>query len=394
MKGLFFALLLLSLTPSVNPKSIGTPCSGKGWYARNVWAMTYYDNRLFVGCGNSSNNQPSSNAGPVNVWTYQDSTGWRSEFTVDDEQIDRFVLLDGVLTIPGHDAREGWRFGNWYTRAADGWEKHRNIPDAIHVYDITEYDGVLFAGIGGRYPETEGSIAVSEDNGQSWRLQLIDWDENLAAPCSVIRLSSPRIYNFFTIDDALYANPTGGITVLCDHVDGRNRVEVQQYAGYWNGRSFEAVPMDLFGQSEADRVEYPTVYAQKTVYIAAQTVNDHQWIPLGVSAISGDFQAQPVTIPLCTRPQALEVSNGVLYALCNEAVGGNWQVNVMMTCDLAVWESVISFTEPTFARSFAIAPEAVYFGLGGDTDMPKAIRVVVGQVLASPTALTGQCAVD
>ena len=103
---LFICLFVGSGTlPSV---SLGVPCADKVWYARNIWDMTFYDDRLFVGCGNSSNRGPAPNAGPINVWTYRESSGWHSEFTVDEEHIDRFDILDNVLTIPGHDSRDSW----------------------------------------------------------------------------------------------------------------------------------------------------------------------------------------------------------------------------------------------------------------------------------------------
>ena len=349
MKTLLLLLVVLMFQPA--PKSLGIPSSDKGWYARNIWAMTYFDGRLFVGTGNSSNKAPSGNAGPINIWTYSDDTGWQSEFTVDEEQIDRIAVIDGTLTIPGHDSREGWDFGNWYAREADGWVKHRNIPEAVHVYDIATYDGYMFAGIDGRRPR-DGSIAVSTDHGESWTLQVIPGGVNTGGkPCTgedpnpAIRNPAGRVYTFFTIAGELYANTVPMAEVACMDVGGIIGVNIQDlqnahhvYAVQWTGQHFEPARIDLFGGTSANRVIYPTVFSEKTVYIAAETVNDHQWVPVGLFAVGADLAPQPLDVPSCQRPQDIKIYDSALYILCNEPTDSGWQMNVMTSCDLQSWE--------------------------------------------------------
>src|SRR5579871_5031174 len=90
LKPSFVLLTVFLLMPSFNISSInslGVPCLDKPWFARNIWDMIYFDNRVFVGCGNSSNDPPAPNAGPITVWTYQDGVGWQSEYKVDEEEI-------------------------------------------------------------------------------------------------------------------------------------------------------------------------------------------------------------------------------------------------------------------------------------------------------------------
>ena len=84
-------------------------------YARNVWDIQAFNGIVYLGSGNSSNEGPDRNAGPVDVWHFDpDRNAFVNEFTVDEEQIDIFRIIDGKLYIPGHDPLESWQLGNFY----------------------------------------------------------------------------------------------------------------------------------------------------------------------------------------------------------------------------------------------------------------------------------------
>ena len=66
--------------------------------------MQLWGDKIYLGYGNSSNKGPAPNAGPVRVIAYHPQTGcFETEFTVDEEQIDRYRVIEGQLFIPGHD---------------------------------------------------------------------------------------------------------------------------------------------------------------------------------------------------------------------------------------------------------------------------------------------------
>jgi hypothetical protein len=84
-------------------------------YARNIWDMIAFHDKLYLGAGNSSNTGPSPNAGPVPIISYNPATNsFESVFTTSEEQIDIFYIFDNKLYIPGHDPRESWELGNLY----------------------------------------------------------------------------------------------------------------------------------------------------------------------------------------------------------------------------------------------------------------------------------------
>src|SRR5882672_6907004 len=65
---------------------LGSPFASKPLYARNVWDMQSFQGRLYLGHGNSSNLQPSPNAGPIPV-VYWDpaASAFVSPYTVNEE---------------------------------------------------------------------------------------------------------------------------------------------------------------------------------------------------------------------------------------------------------------------------------------------------------------------
>ena len=171
-----------------NPYQATYP-GGARVYARNIWAMCAFNGEVMLGAGNSSDEGPAQNAGPVPLVAFSPSNGhFRVMFTVDDEQIDVFRLLQGSVYIPGHDPRESWAFGNYYRLDEAGrWRKFRNIPAGVHTYDMTMSGGLLFAGLGTPHG---AAVAVSTDVGVSW----------INTP-----IANSRVYAFLTVQSNVYA---------------------------------------------------------------------------------------------------------------------------------------------------------------------------------------------
>lgn len=386
---IYTLITLLSLLP-VRP--LGVPCADKSWYARNIWDMTIYDARLFVGCGDAV-----ANAGPIDVWTYQEKIGWRSEYAVDEEQITHIGVIDGILTIPGTDSRDGWDYGNWYERIDGSWVKHRNIPRGIHVFDLVKYHGLLFAALGTNLSGT--AVAVSADQGQSWQpihvpQGAFPFDEEPRGPCTIGQ--SPRafsetyaVYAFLIIDDVLYAN-TGPISAG-DCQDGQwTYTRVGHRILRWDGSGFVGTQFDPFAGGSGISIANPVILDEQTAYIAESSATGHL-IPVDLISVGADLQAQHLTPENCARPQDIDALNGALYVLCNEETDDHWLVSVQRSCDLSSWNDVTEFIAPTFARSFAISPVDLYVSLGADTDAGNTATTLAGQVLRRSVSLTDGC---
>jgi hypothetical protein len=153
----------------VTPEWLGNPFATTYYpnyhMARNVWDMQVWGTRIYLGNGDSG-----LNTGPTPMVYYDTSAEqFVNDGYVDDEAIDHFNILNGVLAAPGDDAREDASFSNFYTRDAAGWTKHRTLPNGLHTFDLHSFSGILFASYTISNPSP---ILSSSDNGATWSPQL------------------------------------------------------------------------------------------------------------------------------------------------------------------------------------------------------------------------------
>jgi len=184
---------------AISYKELGIPTAERydeGVSARSPWDMVIFDNKLYIGSGNYD-----TNSGPVDVWCYDIvNNAWLNSGTLPEEEIDRFCFIDNKLAIPGIDPQEDWTFGNYYILDDNQWVKYRNIDGGLHTFDIVEYDGMIFAGLGvasGSYP-----IACSTDGGKTFnRVSFQKNGTNIQTSGS----QKVRVYDLFLFKNTLYA---------------------------------------------------------------------------------------------------------------------------------------------------------------------------------------------
>ena len=134
----------------------------RDYIARVVWDMDIYDGRLYIGNGNFGTN---SGPAPVLSCSLDDLGNWVEEAIVPDEQIIRFVNINGKFLIPGCDPAVGMgtASGNgFYYELVDGrWVTRDHLPNSLHNFDLAWFEGRVYAAIGsgrGGYP-----VAYTED---------------------------------------------------------------------------------------------------------------------------------------------------------------------------------------------------------------------------------------
>jgi len=177
--GLFIVLILfgsavlaeIGNTYVAKFSSIGLPATLKQYEAMKISDLIFFDNKLYLGHGDAV-----VNTGPTDIMYYDfDKNEFITEFTVDDEAIYLYRIVDGQLAIPGPDATEDWDLGNIYVLEDDGWKKLRTITHGIHVNDIVSYSGNWYVSTGSYFELGEeemvafGSIMRSENKGESWQ---------------------------------------------------------------------------------------------------------------------------------------------------------------------------------------------------------------------------------
>lgn len=344
-------------------------------YARNIWSMRWFNNRLYVGGGNSSNKGPAINAGPVPILAFDESTAaWVEEGEVDDEQIDRFVLLDGKLAIPGHDPRQSWKLGNLYIREASGrWKKHRNIPDAVHTYDVTSHSGSWYAALG---TAKEGAIAHSSDQGKSW---------------NITRVTPTRSYTFLKIGSDLYAMPA---LRLRKGKTGDTPFVLED--GVWKSAD-ELTPTKLFPMTKlkADgvlKILKSANLGQQTVYIGGYVHNDHQSLPFGVYVTTvnagGKWEAQKLDLPKGFEPWDIVQRENAIYLLLNRRAPETADVQIWraLVAEPNTWIPVLALTLPGFARALEERAGLFYIGTGSEIEpkqppAPQTVHPQTGLIL-------------
>ena len=125
-------------------KSLGYPTQNYTLSAQPIQEMKIFEDRLYLGFGDAT-----INTGPTDVLYYDfTSSTFIKEFTVQDEAISQYCVVDGKLAITGVDATEDWSYGNIYVKQDSGWVKHRTIPRGLHVFDLVQQDSLWYAGTG------------------------------------------------------------------------------------------------------------------------------------------------------------------------------------------------------------------------------------------------------
>ena len=327
-------------------------------YARNVWDMQVFGDRLYFGHGNSSNLAPAPNAGPIPVISYRESAGFNTETVLDEEQIERFRVTGDQLTVPGHDPVLGAGQGTWSRLESGGWVTRNNIPNnaTAHTYDMIEHNGNIYAALGSRRP-----VAVSTDNGQSFQSAIGD-------------VGDQRLYDFLNVNGDLYA--VGGLNTTINGVRRNRGFAKLESDGQFSisTRVTESVAFPGYNNSRAFDTETAPRSAQlgnQTVYVGALAVNDHQWDPFGLYAATGDFDQVDDLLGGISRGKPfdlLSVSDSELWVLTGQEQADGWTIEVLSTTDLNQFDPIVSFTSPTFARSFELFNDDLYFGLGSFTD--------------------------
>jgi hypothetical protein len=172
---LFFLILTGSLPAETSNEtyyalqvvSIGFPTSEKVEESWGINDLKIFDKKLYIGSGCAV-----VNTGPTDIISYDLLNGtFVSEFTVDDEAIYKYQVIDGTLIVPGPDATEDWEWGNIYLKTKNGWVKKRTVTHGIHVNHLASYNNKWYVATGNYFDFGEddllafGGILVSEDRG-------------------------------------------------------------------------------------------------------------------------------------------------------------------------------------------------------------------------------------
>ncbi len=178
-----------------------------------VWDMHLFKGKLYVGTGDYT-----ANSGQTEILAYDLSKKtWEGVWTAPSHAITRFVEINSKLVALGTDPINDWTFGEYYTLDQTEFFTNRKLPGGIHNFDMTVYDGKIFAGLGVQHPDSP--IVVSENGGSSFTRITLLKNEN---PLDFSNYDTARVYEFIQFNGKLYA-----VLVVGDN----ERTELYEYIG-------------------------------------------------------------------------------------------------------------------------------------------------------------------
>lgn len=293
---------------------------------KNPWDMEISNGYLYVGAGDYD-----VNVSPKKLSRYSlAEQTWQDCGDIPDEQIDRFLTLNGELYIPGTDPTGDWSMGNFYKLENNELKTYRTINGAVHCFDLELFDGKLFAAVGikdGGFP-----VSVSEDGGNTF--SRVAGKNKTGSD----RFPAERCYDLFVLNETLYAIYSS--------------TEVYRYNGSefvfecdWSSRYAKGYP--FYTPIGADAVFNGRFYFTSGYLFFCDNVNDLRYII---------FEDAVVT--------DIAVYGDSLYALCSKKTENGYLIVLTKSLDGISFESIYTLEYPMPAISFALNGTELYLGIG------------------------------
>ncbi|MFA6197305.1 MAG: hypothetical protein WC656_11760 [Sulfurimonas sp.] len=363
---LFAVTLLFSYDATTKIKLLGDPYkvvyeTKKDLYAKNIWDMAVFENKIYLGAGNSSNEGPTQNAGPVPLISYNPTTNeFKTEAIIQDEQIDIIKIFDNKMYIPGHDAKENWDFANFYIKEFNqSVKKYRNIKDGLHVYDVALHDNKIFLALG---VKNGAAVAISSDNAQNWEIQKLD---------------HYRINSFLEVGDRFFATKHFPSSSDLQKMSQSRKKLFFSVAEYETSKGFipnykldseDFFPKTTDLKDKSRKIVRSVKMNDKTIYIGAYAHNDHQFEPFGVYYISSagkNLDIKKITLSSQYKVWDILKKENALYLLAYDETKKEVKVFFAKNGDFESFKEYFSFKSDSFARSFELFEDKFYFSLGG-----------------------------
>lgn len=326
-------------------KELGIPTDKQfsvGVMARCPWDIKVFDGKVYVGCGDYN-----QNLGPVVIWAYDISSGkWVNTGSVRDNAVTAFKIIGGKLTAPGIDPMGSWDYGSAYQLDGNKWKTYSKIPNGIHNFDMIEFGGKIYAGLGVNFENSP--VAVGTAINEVFEFVPI-YKNGVEVDASTMNLWQYRAYDLFIHDQDLYA-------LVCFTKESGSTLEVYKL----NGNQLEYF-------SDASSIlstrQYGTNLLESKV-----TFGSSVYFSRGVLYKSSDLQSfSTVNLPSGESVCDLLVSNGKMYLLSYTGSDGGYQVTIYQTEDEESFEKVLDFEYSVRPLSFDLSGDTFYIGMGDRT---------------------------
>lgn len=321
--------------------------------AKNPWNMKLYDGILYFATGDYG-----SNSGNTPIFAYDTRSGcWLEPFLTNDEALDAIRFVDGRLLVLGNDSTAADSFGNYYELSDNGWVAHKNLPGAVHVFDVAEYRGERFFGIGTDGTELSPVIRMDGVGACSYVPFMKNGEDRLEQE----DFEFSRVYNFFTAGGELYA------FFFAPHLDtsSAHTYEFYKYDGeqFNYVSSFEDLPIKFVGVSDGEKSKL----LRQNFFVYEFSRGDSAYFTSGFLYKTRDFvNVEKIAAPNDDVVSDLLCFAGEYYVLTFSRKGGtNFSNTVWKLNDDDSMTKVASFrTLDAYALSFEYDGDKFYVALG------------------------------
>lgn len=340
---LSFTSILFGCQENKPYKQLGIPSSQRfttGVLARCVWDMKLWNGNLYIGGGDYG-----TNTGPTEIWAYSlNDNKWNLSGTVPDESVVRFSVINNNLIIPGVDPTASWEKGNYYKLENSSWQTYRVLPQAVHAFDIIEYNNAIIVGTGCEieyYP-----ALISYDNGETFNHLTFYKDGN---PYAVNEYEYSRTYELFNFNNELYAL-VYHVLLSGDYSLELFKFENNSFVFTSNANAFRN-PHRLSVNYLNSKEQFKENFFVSTNY-------------LYVSNNLTDFEK--VELPCNEFSSQIKIYEDKLYVLCYEKLGEHSYIVKMYTSESGTndFEEIFSFAYPAPPLSFEKNGNVFYVGMG------------------------------
>ncbi|MBR3778570.1 MAG: dockerin type I repeat-containing protein [Clostridia bacterium] len=315
------------------------------YLARCAWDMILFEDRLYVGCGNYSQN---SGDAPVLSCPLDDLGNWTVEAILPDEQVGRFYDYNGVLTIPGFDPVGAPARGNYYELVDGVWQTRTVLPYGLHNFDVVWFEGRLYAAVGAN--RGESPIAYTEDGVTYDTLPLYKDGQPIATDNSNVI----RSMNLYVLGGNLYAD-----FWYEDEDSYRSTFEMYRY------------------NEREDRFEFTADLKTAThggLYSSAglplwekESLGGRMFLTTGYLYYTTDFvKYTPLEMPYGAVVYDMMAYGGRLYLLTAYEKSGAYQVTVysVNAANPTALRTEATYTHSLMPTAFAVNADHFFIGMG------------------------------
>ena len=374
---------------NLTAKNLGIPCkdyyyeSSDRLYARNIWDMKTFDNKVFMGFGDYQNN-----TGDTPIYYYKNDSLKKYDIKMfeDDnyevsglptEQISRFFEIDNELYTVSTDPTN-WMVGEFYKLENNRWKTYRKLDNCIHLYDMIKYDGKIFFG-GAWYKLEDGyqknigivqSIDADKLTDKKTKTNFVPfYKDNFLIEKGELY----RCYDLFTYKNELYAiSYLNGDTIydgLFKYNAKSNRFDYQKSdekngitAVIQNRSKFNGFTLNYYKKGIENVFSEPMLYAKFDLGDKFVAVCNDIFVSTDLNTFKKASLGEKYK-NFVVR-DAVEFDNRY-YFVASEKKGNTEYNNVLFeTNDFKNFRTVGSFKTKAFVRSIEFLDNSLYIGCG------------------------------